>query len=65
MKVISSRSKSTSPTKVVNFLILLTFKINDFGGHYLKLQGFTSFGLKNIFYFNDNYIIDDRELIAK
>ena len=63
-----SRSKSTSQTKVVNFLILVTFQIKDFEGHYLKLvvvlQGFTYFGLRDIMYFNDNYITDDRELIS-
>ena len=44
MRIILLRSKSTSPTKVVNFLILVTFKIKDFESHYLKLvvlQGFT------------------------
>ena len=30
-------SESTSPTKVVNFLILVTFKIEDSIVHYIKL----------------------------
>ena len=32
------KSKSTSLTKLVNFLILVSFKIKDFIGHYLKLE---------------------------
>ena len=38
MKIVSLRFKSTSPTKVVNFLVHVTFKIKDFKGHYLKLE---------------------------
>ena len=44
MKIILLRSKSTSLTEIVNLLILVTFKINDFIGQYLKLvvlQGYT------------------------
>ena len=37
MKIVLLRSKSTSSTKVVDFLILVTFKIKDFEDHYLKL----------------------------
>ena len=43
-KKIFLRSKSTSLTEVVNFLIFVTFKIKDFEGHYFKpvvLQGYT------------------------
>ena len=61
------RSKSTSQTEVVNLLILVTFQIKDFEGHYLKLvvhRGFTEFCLRNIFYFNDIYFIEDLELIT-
>ena len=67
MTIILLKTDSSSATKVVNFLILVTFKIKDFEVHYLKLvglQGFTYFFLRNILYFNDNYISDDRELIA-
>ena len=67
MTIILLRTDSSSTNKVVNFLILVTFQIKDFEGHYLKLvvlQGFTQFGPRNILYFNDNYITDDWELIA-
>ena len=36
-KIILLRSKITSPSEVFNFLILVTFKIKDFEGHYIKL----------------------------
>ena len=45
-QIILLRSKITSPSGVFNFLILATFKIKDFEGHYLKLvvlQGFMDF----------------------
>ena len=67
MSFILLRTDSSSPTEEVNFLILVTFQIKDFEGHYLKLvvlKGFTQFGLRNILYSNDNYIFDDRELTA-
>ena len=44
MTFILLRTESSSSTEVVNFLILMTFKIKDFEGHYLKLvilQGIT------------------------
>ena len=55
-------TESSSPTKVVNFFILVTFQIKDFERHYLKLlvlQSFTYFGLRNILYFRDNDITDN------
>ena len=33
MKILLLKSNSTSPTKLVNFLIILTFKILDFEGY--------------------------------
>ena len=53
------KSKSTSPTKLVNFLIFVTFKIKYFIGHYFKpvvLQGYTQLGLMNIVYFDRNHV---------
>ena len=44
MQIILLRTESSSPTTVVNFFILVTFKIKDFEGHYFKLavlQGYT------------------------
>ena len=48
------KSKITSLTKLVNFLILVTFKIKDFIGHYLKLevlQDYTELTFMSIVYF--------------
>ena len=59
MNIILSRYKSTYTIKLVNFLILVIFKIKDFKGHYLKLmvlQGYTWFADTNIVYFNKYYI---------
>ena len=67
MKIISLRSKSILSTEVVNFLILVTFKIKDFIGHYLKLvaiRGYTQLGLINKDYLNENYIIEVKEHIT-
>ena len=61
------KSKHTSPTKLVNFLILVTFKIKDFIGHYLKLevlQDYTEFALMSIVYFEKNYIIEVQQHIT-
>ena len=61
------KSKSTSPTKLVNFLILVTFKIKDFISHYHKLevlQDYTEFAFMSIVYFEKNYIIEDQEHIT-
>ena len=55
MTIILLMTESSSPTKVVNFLIFVTFKIKDFEGHYFKvvvLQGYTQFILMNIVYFS-------------
>ena len=63
-------TESSSPTEVVNFLILVTFRIKVPGSPYFKLvvlHGYTWFGLMNIVYFDKSYmkdIFDDRELIA-
>ena len=60
------KSKSTLPTKLVYFLLLVTFKIKDFIGHYLKLmvlQGYTWFGLMDIVYFDENHVIEVQEHI--
>jgi len=54
------KSKSTSLTKLVNFLLHVIFKIKDFIGHYLNLevhQDYTEFALMSIVYFEQNYII--------
>ena len=61
------KSKSTSLTKLVNFLILVTFKIKDFIGHYLKLevlQDYTEFVFMSIVYFEKNYMTEVQEHIA-
>ena len=61
------RSKGTSLTEVVNFLIFVTFKIKDFEGHYFKpvvLQGYTLLGLMNIVYFEENHVIEVQEHIT-
>ena len=61
------KSNSTSLTKLVNFLILVTFKIKDFRGHYLKLevlQDYTEFAFMSIVYFEQNYIIEVQKHIA-
>ena len=50
------RFGSSSQTKIVNFLILLTFKIKDFEGHYFKLvilQGYTQLILIYKVYFSN------------
>ena len=65
MTIILLMTERSSKTEEVNFFILVTFKIEDFEGHYFEvvvLQGFTQFGLRNILYFNDNYINNDREI---
>ena len=56
MKIISLMTKSSSPSKVVNFLILVTFKIKDFEVDFFKvvvLQGYTQFFLMNIVHFSN------------
>ena len=56
MTIYLFRTESLSPTKVINFLILVTFQIKDFEGHYLKLvvlQGYTQFILMNIVHFSE------------
>ena len=66
-KIVLLRSKSTSPTKLVNFLIHVTFKIKDFKGHYLKLevlQDYTEFAFMRIVYFEKNYIIEVQQHIT-
>ena len=55
------KSKSTPLTKLVNFLILVIFKIKDFVGHFLKLevlQDYTEFAFMSIVYFKQHYIIE-------
>ena len=37
MTIIFLMTESSSPTKVFNFLIPVTFQIKDFEGHYFKL----------------------------
>ena len=66
MQIILLRSKSTSPTEVVNFLILVTFKIKDFKGHYLKLvvlRCYTNFRYINIHCFIPKYVQEGIEHI--
>ena len=62
------KSNSTSLTKLVNFLILVTFKIKDFIGHYyfkpVVLQGYTQLGLMNIVYFDKNHVIEVQDYIT-
>ena len=60
-------AEGSLPTEVVNFLILLTFRIKVFGSHYFKLvvlHGYTQYGLMNIVSFDERYIIEGRELIT-
>ena len=67
MKTILLKSKSTSPTKLVNFLIFVTFNIKDLIGHYLKLvvlRDYTQIDLMNKDYLNKNYIIEVQKHIA-
>ena len=67
MKIILLRSRSTSPTKVVNFLILVTFIIKDSNGRFLKLvvpQGYTNFQRIDISCFIPNYVHEGLEHIT-
>ena len=67
MAIILLKTKSSSPTEVVSFLILMTFKIKVFGSHHFKLvvfQSYTEFGFMNIVYFDESYITEVQEHIT-